>query len=70
MTTENTIPTDPAPDGTVLRGTALAEPAAALTTMAVLVAGTVGGFPHTGLFFAPARVVLAVGSVRLRRERS
>jgi hypothetical protein len=38
--------------------------------MAVLVAGTVGGFLHTGLFFAPALVVLAVGSVRLRRERS
>jgi hypothetical protein len=38
--------------------------------MAVLVAGTVGGFLHAGLFFAPALVVLAVGSVRLRRERS
>lgn len=36
----------------------------------VLVAGIAGGILHTGLFFVPALVVLAVGGVKLRREPS
>ena len=36
----------------------------------VLVAGIAGGIVHIGLFFVPALVALAVGSVRLWRERT
>ena len=36
----------------------------------ILVAGIAGGLLHTGLFFAPALVVLAVGAVKLWREQS
>ena len=36
----------------------------------ILVAGIAGGLLHTGLFFAPALVVLAVGTVKLWREQS
>jgi hypothetical protein len=35
----------------------------------VLVAGIAGGIVHIGLFFVPALVVLAVGTVKLWRER-
>ena len=35
----------------------------------VLVAGIAGGILHTGLFFVPALVVLAVGTVKLWREQ-
>ena len=34
----------------------------------VLVAGIAGGILHTGLFFVPALVALAVGTVKLWRE--
>jgi hypothetical protein len=44
--------------------------AAAVAALAVMVAGIVGGFLHTGLFFAPALVVLAVGTAKLWREQS
>jgi len=37
--------------------------------LAVLVAGIAGGIVHTGLFFVPALVVLAVGAVKLWREQ-
>jgi SNF family Na+-dependent transporter len=37
--------------------------------MVVLVAGIVGGISHTGLFFVPALVVLAIGTVRLWQEQ-
>jgi hypothetical protein len=43
---------------------------AAVAGMAVLVAGIAGQLTHTGLFFAPALVVLAVAGVKLRREQS
>ena len=36
----------------------------------VLVAGIAGSIMHTGLFFVPALVVLAVGAVKLWREQS
>ena len=36
----------------------------------VLIAGIAGGILHTGLFFLPALVVLAVGGVKLWREPS
>ena len=36
----------------------------------VLVAGIAGAILHTGLFFVPALVVLAVGGLKLWRERS
>ena len=36
----------------------------------VLVAGIAGSIMHTGLFFVPALVVLAAGSVKLWREQS
>ena len=36
----------------------------------VLVAGIAGGILHAGLFFVPALVVLAIGGVKLWRERS
>ena len=43
---------------------------AALIGVLVLVAGIAGGILHIGLFFVPALVVLAVGSVKLWREQS
>lgn len=43
---------------------------AALAALAVLIAGIAGAIPHTGLFFVPALVVLAVGTVMLWREQS
>jgi hypothetical protein len=43
---------------------------AAVATLAVLVAGIIGGITHTGLFFVPALVVLAVGTAKLWTERS
>jgi hypothetical protein len=35
----------------------------------ILVAGIAGGILHTGLFFVPALVALAVGTVKLWREQ-
>jgi len=35
----------------------------------VLVAGIAGGIVHTSLFFVPALVALAVGTIKLWRER-
>ncbi len=43
---------------------------AALAGLAVLIAGIAGEITHTGLFFAPALVVLAIGTVKLWREPS
>jgi hypothetical protein len=43
---------------------------AALIAVLVLVAGMAGSVVHTGLFFVPALVVLAVGGVKLWREQS
>ena len=43
---------------------------AAVTGVLVLVAGIAGAIVHTGLFFVPALVVLAVGNVKLWREQS
>ena len=43
---------------------------AALAGLLVLVAGIAGGILHIGLFFVPALVALAVGSVGLWRERT
>ena len=43
---------------------------AAVAGVLVLVAGIAGSIVHTGLFFVPALVVLAVGSVKLSREQS
>jgi hypothetical protein len=37
--------------------------------IAVLAVGTVAEVTHTGLFFVPALVVLAVAAVKLWRER-
>jgi hypothetical protein len=34
----------------------------------VILAGLIGGILHTGLFFAPALVVLVVGALKLSRE--
>jgi hypothetical protein len=42
---------------------------AAVIAVLVLVADAAGGIVHTGLFFVPALVVLAVGSVKLWREQ-
>jgi hypothetical protein len=42
----------------------------AVTALLVLVAGIAGGIVHIGLFFVPALVVLAVGTVLLWREQS
>ena len=42
---------------------------AAVIGVLVLVAGIAGGILHTGLFFAPALVALAVGTVKLWREQ-
>ena len=46
----------------------VARPAAAVAVV-VLVAGIVGGILHTGLFFLPALIVLAVGTVKLWQEQ-
>jgi hypothetical protein len=43
---------------------------AAVAGIAVLVAGIAGQLTHTGLFFLPALVVLAVAAVKLWREQS
>ena len=43
---------------------------AAVIGVLVLVAGIAGSISHTGLFFVPALVVLAVGAVKLWREQS
>ena len=43
---------------------------AAVVGVLVLVAGIAGAVLHTGLFFVPALVVLAVGGLKLWRERS
>jgi hypothetical protein len=42
---------------------------AAVIGVLVLVAGIAGGIVHIGLFFVPALLVLAVGTVKLWRER-
>ncbi len=42
---------------------------AAVTGVLVLVASIAGGILHTGLFFVPALVALAVGTVKLWREQ-
>jgi hypothetical protein len=42
---------------------------AAVAGVLVLVAGIAGGIVHIGLFFVPALVVLAVGTVKLWREQ-
>ena len=42
---------------------------AAVIGVVVLAAGITGGILHTGLFFAPALVALAVGAVKLWREQ-
>jgi hypothetical protein len=42
---------------------------AAVAGIAVLVAGIAGQLTHTGLFFVPALVVLAVAAVKLWREQ-
>ena len=43
---------------------------AAVAGVLVLGAGIAGAILHTGLFFVPALVVLAVGALKLWRERS
>ena len=43
---------------------------AAVIGVVVLAAGIAGGILHTGLFFAPALVALAVGAVKLWREQA
>jgi hypothetical protein len=43
---------------------------AAVIGLLALVVGIAGGIVHTGLFFVPALVVLAVGGVKLWREQS
>jgi hypothetical protein len=42
---------------------------AATAGVQILVAGIAGGILHTGLFFVPALVALAVGGVKLWREQ-
>jgi hypothetical protein len=42
---------------------------AAAVGVVVLVAGIIGGILHTGLFFLPALIVLAVGTVKLWQEQ-
>jgi hypothetical protein len=44
--------------------------AAGLAGIVVLIAGIIGAVTHTGLFFVPALVVLAIGTAMLWRERS
>jgi hypothetical protein len=46
----------------------VARPAAVVAT-GVLIAGIAGTITHTGLFFAPALVLLVVGGLRLWRGR-
>jgi hypothetical protein len=41
---------------------------AAWAGAAVILAGLIGGVLHTGLFFAPALIVLVIGAVKLSRE--
>jgi hypothetical protein len=43
---------------------------AGVAGIVVMVAGIAGGILHIGLFFVPALVVLAVGTVKLWREQS
>jgi hypothetical protein len=43
---------------------------AAVAALAAMIAGLAGGFLHTGLFFGPAVVVLAIGTAKLWREQS
>jgi len=43
---------------------------AAVAGIAVLAVGVAAPVTHTGLFFVPALVVLAVGAVKLWREQS
>src|ERR1700721_2402429 len=43
---------------------------APVVAVLVLVGGIVGAIVHTGLFFVPALVVLAIGGVKLGREPS
>jgi hypothetical protein len=43
---------------------------ATVAAIAAIIAGGAGQILHTGLFFLPALVVLAVGAARLWRERS
>jgi len=43
--------------------------AAAAAAIVVLLAGSVGGILHTGLFFLPALVTLVIGGRELWRER-
>jgi hypothetical protein len=43
---------------------------AAVAGVLVLVAGIAGSIVHTGLFFVPALLVLAVGGMKLWREQS
>jgi hypothetical protein len=47
-----------------------ANVAAAVAGVVVLVVGLVGAASHTGWFFAPAVAALAVGAVKLWRERT
>jgi hypothetical protein len=48
---------------------ALVNPLAAAAGIAVLAAGIAGQLTHTGLFFLPALVVLAVAAIKLWREQ-
>jgi hypothetical protein len=41
-----------------------------VTGVLVMIAGIAGEILHIGLFFVPALVVLAVGTVKLWREQS
>jgi hypothetical protein len=43
---------------------------AAAVGVLVLIAGIAGGITHTGVFFVPALVCLAVGGAKLWRELS
>jgi len=43
---------------------------AAAAGVLILIAGIAGGILHTGLFFVPALVALAIGTVKLWREPS
>jgi hypothetical protein len=43
---------------------------AAVVAALILIAGMAGAIVHTGLFFVPALVVLAIGGVKLGREPS
>jgi len=41
---------------------------AAWVAVVVMLAGLIGGVLHTGLFFAPALVVMVIGALKLTRE--